>query len=138
MPLGLSLRVNQHIRKLRRSLPPCNQFHQLTCKIYNENETTDLLAQLINNILSRKTSQLDVLWVPNISITQYLHCLVPNAKSLQTAACVDSFSDFKEVSSLRTPMQQFLRKHAFDFPLLETVSFRYEPEVWILYFLSFV
>lgn len=129
MPLALSLRVIQRIRNLRRSFPPCNRFHQLTCRIYNQSETTDLLVQLVNNILSRKPNQLDVLWAPNISIKQYLHCLVPSAKSLQTTACADSFSDFKEVTSLKTSMQQFLRRYASDFPLLETISFRYEPEV---------
>jgi hypothetical protein len=89
----------------------------------------DLLAQLINNILSRKTCQLDTLWAPNISIGQYLQCLKPTLKSLQTSSSNNSMSDFKQVSCLRISTQQYLRQFASDFPSLEMASFRYDREV---------
>lgn len=127
--LDKSLKVNQQLRKLRRLLPSCNTFHQLTCKVCNENETVDLLAPFINNILSRKPFQLEVLWVPNLSIGQYLSYLRPSVKALQTVAYVDSMSSYGQISCLRTHMQQFLRKFASDFPQLEMISFRYDPEV---------
>lgn len=129
MPFDRSLIGNQQMRKLRRLLPSCSRFHQLTCKISNENEIMDLLAQLINNILSRKTCQLDALWAPNISIGQYLQCLKPTLKSLQTSSSNNPMSDFQQVSSLRISTQQFLRQFVSDFPNLEMASFRYDPEV---------
>ena len=90
----------------------------------------DLLAQLINNILSRKTCQLDALWAPNISIGQYLQCLKPTLKTLQTSSYINHMPNLKQVRCLRISTQQFLRQFAnTDFPSLEMVSFRYDPEV---------
>ena len=129
VPLYQSLKVNQQLRSLRRLLPSCNMLRQLTCKIYNEKETPDLFAPFINNILSRKSFQLEILWVPNLSIGQYINCLKPSAKALQTIAFADSIYSFDQLSHLRTHMQQFLRKSASNFPQLEMISFRYDPEV---------
>lgn len=138
MAFDRSLLENQQIRTLRRLLPSCSRFRQLTCKIANEKEIMDLLAQFINNILSRKICQIDELWAPNISIGQYLQCLKPTLTSLQTSASHFVMSEFKQISSLRTSTQQFLRQFASDFPSLEMASFRYDREVFYYRFIKFL
>lgn len=138
MSFDRSLLENQQIRTLRRLLPSCSRFRKLTCQIANEKEIMDLLAQFINNILSRKMCQIDELWAPNISIGQYLQCLKPTLTSLQTSASHFVLSEFKQISSLRTSTQQFLRQFASAFPSLEMASFRYDREVFYYRFLTFL
>lgn len=129
-----SLAVSQQIRKIGNQLPPCNNFRHFTCEVSCENENSNLFSLLINSIFSRKRFQIENFWAPNISISQYLQCLTLNIKSLQTSTCADSLHNFNELLSIRTHMQQYLRNYASCFPSLKQASFRYDPEVCIVFY----
>lgn len=129
--LGLteSLPMSRILRKFGRLPSPCKKLSHITCKINNLNETIDLFAQLLNNIVSQKVSQLVVFWAPNVSVNQYLHRLDLNLTALQTSASSDEMSSFKGITSLRTQAPSFLRNFGRSFTHLKVFSCHYDSEV---------
>lgn len=130
MSFSESLKTGHIFGNLRRLLPPCEELHQLTCKIYNQYETADLFSHLLNSLVGRKQGQFHVLWAPNVSVNQYITCLHPRMTALQTSGgAADAILDYQEISCLRTQMQHFLQNFSIKLDHLQLVSCCYDPEV---------
>lgn len=130
MSFGESLKAGLIFGNLRRLLPPCEELHQLTCKIYTQYETTDLFSHLLSSVIGRNPGQFKVLWAPNVFVNQYITCLHPRLTALQTTGgAADAISGYQDISAIRTPMQNFLQNFSIKLDHLQLVGCCYDPEV---------